>query len=72
MVKISTAVHSSIVALPLHLNELAEDADLETLLAGDERSKRFKRAIMTNVNYQKIIKGLLPTFDRKGLLDKLD
>ncbi|XP_019553110.2 uncharacterized protein LOC109422703 [Aedes albopictus] len=72
MKKMFYSVHSSIVALPLHLNELAEDADLETLLAGDERSRRFKRAIMTNVNYQKIIKGLLPTFDRKGLLDKLD
>lgn len=70
--KMFYSVHSSVVALPLHLNEIAEDADLDTLLAGGERSKRFKRAIMTNVKYQKIIKGLLPFFDRKGLLDKLE
>ncbi|XP_065084196.1 uncharacterized protein LOC135706511 isoform X2 [Ochlerotatus camptorhynchus] len=70
--KMFYAIYSSVVALPIHLNEETADADFDALMAGDERSKRFKKVIMANKKYHKIIKGLLPTFDRKGLLDKLD
>lgn len=72
MIFCCTAIYSSVVALPIHLNEETADADFDALMAGDERSKRFKKVIMANKKYHKIIKGLLPTFDRKGLLDKLD
>lgn len=69
--KMFYSMYSSIVALPIHLNQ-EPDADFDALMAGDERARKFKKAIMTNKKYHKIIKGLLPTFDRKGLLDKLD
>lgn len=60
------------MALPIHINDGTVIADSDALFAGDERSRLFKKAIMTNEKYHKIMKGLLPTFDRKGLLDKLD
>lgn len=70
--KMFYAVYSSIVALPIHMNEETADADFDALMGDDERSKRFKKAIMANKKYHTVIKGLLPIFDRKGLLDKLD
>ncbi|XP_062565776.1 uncharacterized protein LOC134228028 [Armigeres subalbatus] len=69
--KMFYAIYSTAVALPVHLNN-EQDADFDALMAGDERSRRFKKAIMTNKKYHKIIKGLLPMFDRKGLLDRLE
>lgn len=69
--KMFYAVYSSFVTLPIHLNQ-EPNADFDALMADDERSRQFKKAIMTNKKFHKIIKGLLPTFDRKGLLDKLE
>ncbi|XP_065084197.1 uncharacterized protein LOC135706512 [Ochlerotatus camptorhynchus] len=70
--KMFYAIHSCVVALPIHINDGTVIADSDALFAGDEHSRLFKKAIMTNEKYHKIMKGLLPTFDRKGLLDKLD
>ncbi|XP_055638094.1 uncharacterized protein LOC129776461 [Toxorhynchites rutilus septentrionalis] len=70
--KLFYAVYSSFIALPIQMNEQTADADFEALMGDDERARRFKKTIMANRKYHKIIKGLLPTFDKKGLLDKLD
>ncbi|XP_053691220.1 uncharacterized protein LOC128739748 [Sabethes cyaneus] len=70
--KMFYAVYSSFIALPVQINEETADADFEALMGDDERAQRYRRIIMANTNYQKIVKGLLPKFDRKGLLDKLD
>ncbi|XP_058822376.1 uncharacterized protein LOC131683967 [Topomyia yanbarensis] len=70
--KLFYAIYSSFIALPVQINEDVADADFEALLGNDERAQRYRRTIMSNKKYHKIIKGLLPTFDRKGLLDKLD
>lgn len=70
--KMFYAVYTSFVALPVQINEDTTDADFEALVSDDERSRRFRRTMMSNPKYHKIIKGLLPLFDRKGLLDKLD
>ncbi|XP_055549832.1 uncharacterized protein LOC129732725 [Wyeomyia smithii] len=70
--KMFYAVYSTFIALPIQINEDTTDADFEALMGNDERANHFRRVIMANVNYHKIMKGLLPSFDRKGLLDKLD
>lgn len=69
--KMFFAVHSCIVPLPIAINEITIDADFEGLTGGDERTKQFKRTVMANAEYHKILKALLPVFDRKGLLDRL-
>lgn len=70
--KMFYAVYSSMIALPVQINDDPTDADFDALLGNDERSQRYRRTIMGNKRYQRIIKGLLPFFDRKGLLDKMD
>ncbi|XP_055605524.1 uncharacterized protein LOC129753704 [Uranotaenia lowii] len=70
--KMFNAIYSSFVALPIQINEDSTDAEFETLVGNDERSKRYRNTIMTNPKFHKIVKGLLPMFDRKGLLDKLE
>lgn len=69
--KLFYAVFSSFIALPVQINEDSTDADFEGVLGSDEKSQRYRRTIMANERYHWIIKGLLPFFDRKGLLDKL-
>ncbi|XP_058447892.1 uncharacterized protein LOC131428186 [Malaya genurostris] len=70
--KLFYAVFTSIVCLPVQINEDTTDADFDALLGSDERACRFRKTVMSNKKYHKIIKGLLPTFDRKGLLEKLE
>ncbi|EDS34996.1 conserved hypothetical protein [Culex quinquefasciatus] len=66
-----TPVNSSIVPLPIAINEVTCDADFEGLTGNDDRTRQFKRTVMANKKYHKIIQALLPVFDRKGLLDTL-
>uniref|UniRef100_A0A182JZL2 CHK domain-containing protein n=1 Tax=Anopheles christyi TaxID=43041 RepID=A0A182JZL2_9DIPT len=70
--KMFFAVYSTFIALPVQMNDNTEDADFEALMCSDERARNFKRMIVENPKYQPILRGLLPQFDRKGLLDKLD
>uniref|UniRef100_A0A1Q3FKR9 Putative ecdysteroid kinase n=1 Tax=Culex tarsalis TaxID=7177 RepID=A0A1Q3FKR9_CULTA len=70
--KLFYAIFCSVIALPVQINEDSTDADFEGVLGSDEKSARYRRTIMANPRYHKIIKGLLPFFDRKGLLDKLE
>ncbi|XP_035775515.1 uncharacterized protein LOC118457780 isoform X1 [Anopheles albimanus] len=69
--KLFYAVYSSFIALPVHMNENTENADFEALMGDDERAKCYKQTIVSNINYGSILRGLLPQFDRKGLLDEL-
>uniref|UniRef100_A0A8D8JDC3 (northern house mosquito) hypothetical protein n=1 Tax=Culex pipiens TaxID=7175 RepID=A0A8D8JDC3_CULPI len=69
--KMFFAVNSSIVPLPIAINEVTCDADFEGLTGNDDRTRQFKRTVMANKKYHKIIQALLPVFDRKGLLDTL-
>ncbi|KAL9698131.1 hypothetical protein quinque_001572 [Culex quinquefasciatus] len=66
------AVFCSFICLPVQINEDSTDADFEAVLGNDEKSARYRRTIMANKRYHRILKGLLPFFDRKGLLDKLE
>lgn len=70
--KMFYAVYTSMIALPVQINDDPTNADFDALLGSDQRSQQFRKTIMANKRYQRIIKGLLPFFDRKGLLDKLD
>uniref|UniRef100_A0A1Y9GKM7 CHK kinase-like domain-containing protein n=1 Tax=Anopheles arabiensis TaxID=7173 RepID=A0A1Y9GKM7_ANOAR len=70
--KMFYAVYSTFIALPVQMNDNTADADFEALMCNDERAQSFKRMIVANDKYQTILRGLLPQFDRKGLLDKLD
>uniref|UniRef100_A0A182JJY9 CHK domain-containing protein n=1 Tax=Anopheles atroparvus TaxID=41427 RepID=A0A182JJY9_ANOAO len=71
MRKMFYGVYSSFIALPVQMNDKTENADFEALMGDDERAQIYKRTIVSNVKYRKIIQGLLPQFDRKGLLDPL-
>ncbi|XP_035891000.1 uncharacterized protein LOC118502656 [Anopheles stephensi] len=70
--KMFYAVYSTFIALPVQMNENTENADFDALMCSDERAHNFKRMVVANVKYHAILRGLLPQFDRKGLLDKLD
>uniref|UniRef100_A0A182QLU8 CHK kinase-like domain-containing protein n=1 Tax=Anopheles farauti TaxID=69004 RepID=A0A182QLU8_9DIPT len=70
--KMFFAAYSTFIALPVQMNENTEDADFEALMCEDERAQNFKRMIVANEKFHVILRGLLPQFDRKGLLDKLD
>uniref|UniRef100_A0A1Y9H2E0 CHK domain-containing protein n=1 Tax=Anopheles dirus TaxID=7168 RepID=A0A1Y9H2E0_9DIPT len=70
--KMFYAVYSTFIALPVQMNENTEDADFDALMSDDERAQNFKRMVVANEKYHRILRGLLPQFDRKGLLDKLD
>lgn len=69
---LTIAVYSTFIALPVQMNDNTADADFEALMCNDERAQSFKRMIVANDKYQTILRGLLPQFDRKGLLDRLD
>ncbi|XP_058063029.1 uncharacterized protein LOC131212950 [Anopheles bellator] len=69
--KLFYAVYATFIALPVQMNETTENADFEALMCNDERAQRYKQMIVANVKYHHILRGLLPQFDRKGLLDEL-
>lgn len=58
--------------LPSMINEVADDADFESLMMDDEKARRFKKTIMSNPKFKVILQKLLPVFDREGLLDPLE
>lgn len=51
------------------LNQETADADVAALLGSDARAVRFKRTVYRNEKVQRIVRTLLPIFDRRGLLD---
>lgn len=57
--------------LCLVLNEQKEGASIENMLQDNEDSKKFRRQMFRNVNYQRVLKGYLPIWNKKGLLDPL-
>lgn len=64
-----TAVSSLLVNLPLMINDQTEDADFECILVDNERSRRFAQTLYSNERVQRIMKVMLPRFDRQGFLD---
>ncbi|XP_053951122.1 uncharacterized protein LOC128858450 [Anastrepha ludens] len=66
------AFTSSLVNHPLTISETTEDADLRSLTEISERSRNFYKNLYSNKRVQDIMKTLLPFFDRKGLLDRVD
>lgn len=52
-------------------NEKNEDAEIETLMGDDERSKNFRHHIITQPKFVAKIKYFLKIWDALGLLDPL-
>lgn len=66
------AVATLLVNLPLLTNDQTEDADFECLLVDNEKSRRFRKVLYENKRVQRIVKVMLPQFDRLGYLDMLE
>lgn len=60
---------SSCLVQPIMLNEETEDADIAALHGSDARALRFKQTLYASGKVQRIVRKLLPIFDRRGLLD---
>ncbi|XP_037817354.1 uncharacterized protein LOC119607484 [Lucilia sericata] len=63
------ALSCTLVNFPLLINHKTEDADFESILGNGERSQRLHNVLYTNKRVQKIVKLMLPRFDKMGLLD---
>ncbi|XP_067633463.1 uncharacterized protein [Eurosta solidaginis] len=63
------AFHTTCVVLAIQRNEDNEDADFKNIMQTDERATRFKDTCFKNPYVQRIIKQLLPFYDRRGLLE---
>lgn len=46
------------------------DNDFTAHHSDDERATNFKKRMLKAPKYQRIVKKLLPAFDRKGILDQ--
>ncbi|XP_073819369.1 uncharacterized protein [Musca autumnalis] len=66
------AVATLLVNLPLLTNDQTEDADFECLLLDNEKSQRFRKVLYENKRVQRVVKVMLPYFDRLGFLDMLE
>lgn len=64
-----TAFNSTCVILAVQRNEDTEDADFTAIMQNDQRATRFKDTCFKNIYVQRIIKSLLPIYERRGLLD---
>lgn len=60
---------SSCLLQPVQVNEICDDADVESLLLDDERARKFKRIVFESKRIQDNLKNLLPIYDRLGLFD---
>ncbi|TMW48478.1 hypothetical protein DOY81_006441 [Sarcophaga bullata] len=63
------AFHTTCAVQPIQRNIVTDDADFNALMQSDERARRFKYTCYTNPYIQKMIKQLLPVYERQGLLD---
>ncbi|XP_017481491.1 PREDICTED: uncharacterized protein LOC108370631 [Rhagoletis zephyria] len=63
------AFHSTCIVLPIQRNTDTEDADFRAIMQDDERGIRFKDTCFKNPYVQRIIKQLLPLYERRGLLE---
>lgn len=63
------AFHTTCGVQPIQRNIVTDDADFNALMQSDERARRFKDTCYTNPYIQKMIKQLLPVYERRGLLD---
>ncbi|CAD6991942.1 unnamed protein product [Ceratitis capitata] len=66
------AFTAAIVNQPLQTTANTEDADLNSLIEINERSRKFYEMLYSDPKVQNTVKALLPFFDRKGLLDITD
>lgn len=64
-----TAFNSTCVILAIQRNEETEDADFKAIMQDDERATRFKDTCFKNMYVQRVIKKLLPIYERRGLLE---
>ncbi|XP_004537083.1 uncharacterized protein LOC101456241 [Ceratitis capitata] len=63
------AFNSTCVILAIQRNEETEDADFKAIMQDDERATRFKDTCFKNMYVQRVIKKLLPIYERRGLLE---
>lgn len=64
-----TGFSASCLHQPILINEHTDDADMEALLSGDERSMKFKRLMYSNPKVQDNLRRLVPLYDRLGIFD---
>lgn len=51
------------------INEENEDADVEALIVGDERSMNYKRIIYSSPKVRANLRKLIPLYDKMGIFD---
>lgn len=51
------------------INEENEDADVEALIVGDERSMKYKRIIYSSPKVRANLRKLIPIYDKMGIFD---
>lgn len=51
------------------INEENEDADVEALIVGDERSMKYKRIIYSSPTVRANLRKLIPIYDKMGIFD---
>lgn len=51
------------------INDSTEDADLEAMLTGDERGKKYRRNMYRQPKIQANLMKLIPLYDEMGLFD---
>ncbi|XP_053947873.1 uncharacterized protein LOC128856587 [Anastrepha ludens] len=63
------AFHSTCVIMAIQRNEDTTDADFNAIMQDDARALRFKDTCFKSLHVQRIIKQLLPVYERRGLLE---
>lgn len=64
-----TGFIASCLIQPLMINEENEDADVEALITGDERSMKYKRIIYSSTKVRNNLRKLIPIYDQMGIFD---
>ncbi|KAH8414018.1 hypothetical protein KR222_001936 [Zaprionus bogoriensis] len=63
------AMHTSFNIFAIQRNVETADADFNALMETNQRAMNFKNACYTNPQMQRVLRELLPVYDRLGLLD---
>lgn len=51
------------------INEDTDEADIEALIVGDERSMKYKRTIYSSSKVRANLRKLIPMYDSMGIFD---
>lgn len=66
-----TGLTAAFLEQPFMVNEAPVEADIHDLFGekDDDRARKFRQLVLSNVKVHEAVKYLLPKFDQLGLLD---